>query len=149
MLFPFAGREAPPFDAGLRRIYRASEYVCQNFRLRPDQVNGRWAEYLAAHGHKSFTFITAYNPYSDVTTSRADNLARSRVLRGWVKERRFDYLPAAGVDPGGEWPEEVGLMIFNVPLSVALDVGAGLGQHAILYGTGGVAEVLWCRCTLP
>ena len=146
MTLPFSDSKAPPFDAGLLRIYRASEYVCQSFRLRPGVSNGRWAESLATHGHESFTFITAYNPYSDVTTTLPENLARAQVLRKWVEQQGFDHLPAAGVDPYGVWPEEIGLMIFDMPLSIGLELGRGLGQNAILYGHGGTAEVLWCDC---
>ena len=150
MTLPFAGTKAPPFDAKLWRIYRASEYVCQNYRLRPGVVNGRWAEYLAAQGHKSFTFVTAYNPYSDVTTPLYVNLARAQVLRKWVEEQGYEYLPAAGVDPSGEWPAEVGVMVFDLPLGLGLQLGAGFGQHAVLYGgLDGCCEVLWCQCRLP
>ena len=149
MTFPFAGQEAPPFDAGLLRTYRASEYVCRNYRLRPGIVNGRWAEYLAENGHGSFTFVTAYNPYSDATTPPHVNLARAQVLRNWVREQGYAWLPAAGVDPSGDWPVEVGVMVFDLPLGRALEVGAGFGQHAICYGgVEGVLEVLWCRCGL-
>ena len=151
MTFPFTASEAPPFDAGLWRIYRASAYHCHNFRLRPGSPNARWAEYLAAHGHLSFTFITAYNPYSRTTTTLSENLALAQVLRSWVKEQGYDHLPAAGVDPSGEWPEEIGLMVFDLPLQEALRVGVGLGQNAILHGSAedGLAEILWCVCHLP
>lgn len=149
MALPFENQDAPPFCHQLLRDYRASIYACQIYRLRPGHINVPFEKSIAARGHSSYAFLTAYNPYSDVSTPLHINLARAQVLRSVVKKRGYPTLPAAGIDPSGEWPEEVGLMLFDVSLQEALELGAGFGQHAILYGeVGAEPAILWCKCNL-
>ncbi|NJC25144.1 DUF3293 domain-containing protein [Neolewinella antarctica] len=139
----------PPFDPALHHVYRKGRYLCGDFRLQPGESNARFAEWMSQRGHKTYAFVTAYNPYSDGTTSLPENLARSRVLRKLVEEQGFAHLPAAGVDPAGEWPEEVGVMLFDVALENALKIGIDFKQNAILFGEiSGEPAVLWCRCVL-
>lgn len=149
MTLPTSGRPAPPFSPSLHRIYCASVYVCHNYRLRPGLVNAPWEEYLALRGINSYTFLTAYNPFSEIGLAIHENLARSQVLRSVVKEQGLVAMPAAGVDPSGDWPEEVGLMLLDVPLELSLSLGIQFEQNAVFHGSRGQAgRVLWCQCQL-
>ena len=131
------------------RVYHSSRYQVGSFTLSPGTRGPAWEAYVREKGAGSYTFITAYNPYSAGLLPRRENVARSQVLRQEVRSMGYDFERCVGVDPCGEWEDEPGLMVYDIPLGEVLALGRKWNQNAILYAKLGQAPcVLWCECNL-
>lgn len=94
--------------------------------------------------HKSFNvstsaIVTAYNPYGQLT-DRSINELNQQKLEDEVTQY-WDYLPADGSDPGGEWPAEPSLLILGIPLEEALTLGRRFKQHAIFFASNSEDDI--------
>lgn len=83
---------------------------------------------------RSAAFITAYNPFGELTTP-AINRRSHRALTAEVTGT-WEHHPAKAFDPLGKWPAEPGLLVLAISLPDALELGLKYNQHAILYVDG-------------
>jgi hypothetical protein len=85
--------------------------------------------------------VTACNPFSE-QLDPAENAKRQEVLVGLVEAVGLTWLPAAGVDPLGEWPSEPSLAVCD-PTDAQLDRWMELfGQNAVVVAEhGGLAAL--------
>ncbi len=96
-------------------------------------------------GHDCAVFITAYNPMGTAQPA-ADNIAANRRLA----DRLFGMTPhvfdGAGYDPSGNWEAELSFMAFGVDRAVAITLGAGFSQDAVVWiGADAIPELLLTR----
>jgi acetyl esterase/lipase len=98
----------PPLSRDLIASYQVpptSLQVCQG---------EQWVDVLDALADPySFFVVTSDNPYSRVLDVN-DNETRRRELRDFLDSRHIAYLEARGHDPGGTWPDEMGVALFGV-----------------------------------
>jgi len=122
----------------LLEAYRAARYEVdtgdQRLVLRVDQPSAALARLHQRYAVNCSAFITACNPGSRIC-SPAENHRAGHALIRQVEQRNLAWLPAAGVDPAGRWPEEPGLLILGLGPSGALPLARQFGQAAIIVNT--------------
>ena len=91
---------------------------------------------------RAFAVVTAHNPRSE-KLSDEENERRHKELERVLLERNAAFGPSAGESPGGEWREE-GVVVYDVSLEGALELGRMFEQHAVLYGQGERVALVWC-----
>ncbi len=91
---------------------------------------------------RAFVIVTAHNPRSE-KLSGEENERRHRELERVLLERRAAFGPSVGESPDGAWREE-GVVVYDVSLEGALELGRRFEQHAVLYGQGGRVALVWC-----
>lgn len=116
------------WQAYVDAIYRVDGKM--DFRI------GKYSPALArlheAHGARHSDFITAFNPASK-RLSAAENVARHTELGEQLEALGANRLPAAGVDPNGEWPPEPGYLVFDLAHEQILALGRAWGQNATVH----------------
>jgi len=75
--------------------------------------------------------ITAYNPFGQQVLPELNQSNQAQLIV--EVESRWNYLPAEGYDPSGQWPAEPSLLVLGISLEDALELGQKYKQHAILY----------------
>jgi len=75
--------------------------------------------------------ITAYNPFGQQVLPATNQSNQAQLLIDI--ESRWNYLPAEGYDPSGQWPAEPSLLVLGISLDGALGLGRKYEQNAILY----------------
>lgn len=136
-----------PLD--LVAAYQAAEY-CVNaglatFSFHVQTHSPGLARLLQETQQHCAVFITAHNPFSE-PLSKAENQAANAQLRQRLVELTSHLYPAAGTDPGGEWPPEPGYLALGVPLAAAQQLGREFRQNAIVWiGADAVPELVLLR----
>jgi len=78
--------------------------------------------------------ITAYNPFGQQCLPELNQSNQAQLIAD--VESQWNYLPAEGYDPSGQWPAEPSLLVLGISLDDALELGRKYKQHAILYVDG-------------
>ena len=91
---------------------------------------------------RAFAIVTAHNPRSERLSDEA-NERRHEELEKVLLERNATFGPSVGESPDGEWREE-GVILYDISLERALELGRRFGQHAVLYGQGERVALAWC-----
>ncbi len=127
-------------------IYLQTNYIVQDgesrfvFRIGETNVD----ELLNRYQATSWTFITAYNPYSEQLSS-AENETRQSELVELVKSKNLHFLEGFGECTTPEWEHEICLFIFNIELQTAIELAKKYEQNAIVFGElCGVPRLIWC-----
>lgn len=97
----------PPLSRDLIASYQVPPTSLQVYQ------GEKWIDVLDMVEEADFFVVTSDNPYSRVLDD-ADNETRRRELRGVLDSRHVAYLDARGHDPGGTWPDELGVALFGV-----------------------------------
>ncbi|MTB51490.1 DUF3293 domain-containing protein [Lewinella sp. W8] len=140
---PHNDKSLKEFDQQLNDAYLRAEYWAGDFCLKIGHPAPKLDAWLRAHGHSHYAFITPCNPRSQVISDEK-NTERLNELRDLLNMFRLDFLPATGRDPQGEWPDEPGFLVFDIPLSVLHDVARGYEQNAVVEGRlRGVPLLVW------
>jgi len=131
----------------LERAYRNTAYCVDGpqgpVRIRIDENSATLDALLAEYGVGSWVFITAWNPRSE-EISIENNRLLNNSLRAELLGAGYRWLEGSGVADDRRWSEE-SLLVFGLPLEVALALGRRYGQNAIVAGTaGGCAVLHWC-----
>ncbi len=82
--------------------------------------------------------LTASNPGSRLL-SLAENERAHRRLLDRLPGRGRDSLPVRATDPGGLWPDEIGLLVPGITLDLARRLAREFGQNAFV----------WCHLRQP
>ncbi len=93
--------------------------------------------------NRRFSVVTAYNPRSQLL-EKAENQARHQQLEADVLALGWQSAPSLGSSPSGDWIEH-GLLIWDAPLELVLDLARRYGQHAILFAEAGQVALVWCE----
>ena len=83
---------------------------------------------------RAFAIVTAHNPRSERLSSE-ENERRHEELEKVLNERNAVFGPSVGESLDGEW-REAGVIVYDVALEEALELGRRFEQHAVLYGQG-------------
>jgi Protein of unknown function (DUF3293) len=127
-------------------IYLETNYIVQDgesqfvFRIGETNVD----ELLNRYEATSWAFITAHNPYSR-QLSIAENETRQSELTDLVKSKNLRFVEGFGECTTPGWEHEMCLFIFNIELTLAIELAKKYEQNAIVYGElGGVPQLIWC-----
>lgn len=80
----------------------------------------------------SCAFITAYNPYSEIT-SDSQNVQRNQVLFNELKSKELFFLNGEGKHPSGNWPGEASYLILGISVDESKELGSKYEQNAIIW----------------
>ncbi len=100
--------------------------------LHIDEYNVELNKLFKAYNTSTCTFITAYNPYSQVL-KEAVNIARNQDLAAELDDRALKYLPAEGIHPSGEWPIEASYLVLGLSYEESCELGKKYKQNAIVW----------------
>ena len=117
----------------LEAVYRAAG---TRFRLTPKPNN------QVLYGGCSFALVTAHNPRSRLL-SKEENDARHASLVKVVEGLKLTWQASVSMSPDASW-QEAGVIVFNVEVNTALELGRQFEQNAVLYGNGRQVGLLWC-----
>jgi len=83
-------------------------------------------------GHKTATFITACNPFSN-SLSDEDNQLRNIQLKADLNNLNIKFIDGFGQDPLGEWAGESSFFALGIDYDLASELGAKYEQNAIVW----------------
>ncbi|HET8899949.1 MAG TPA: DUF3293 domain-containing protein [Rhodanobacteraceae bacterium] len=133
----------------LQAAYAAANYAIRersgSLRLRIGGTDAALASLLARHGSDHAALVSAFNPRSE-RLSRAMNRQRHAWLLARLQAERRRWLPARNSDPGGDFPAEAAVLIFDLDLADARGLGRAFDQNAVvLIDARGLARLCWLR----
>lgn len=134
-------------QARLHAAYRLAIYTIDGrLQRRIGVIDAEADRWLAAQGVvQRWAIVTACNPLG-AAVDEARNMAASVRLQATLQAQGIRHLPAAGLDPAGQWPAEASALLIDPPGDAAAELGRQFGQNAIITGRLGEAPVLrWLR----
>jgi hypothetical protein len=115
------------------------------FVLRIGQRSSELARLFELTGKSGATFITAENPFSQVTAATMNNTNQAR-LRYDLVAIGATLLDGAGHGQDPAWPPEASYLAIGVSLAQASELGRNYGQNAIIWADeGAVPELVLLR----
>ena len=120
-------------QAYLEAEYRI--YAEAPFSLRVGSGSEALHALYARKGVHSAAFITPYNPLGHLLTDR-ENQLKLQELENTLDGLDLPYLPAAGLDPQGEWPPEKGVLVLGLSLEQVREIGREFRQNGVLWCDG-------------
>lgn len=134
---------------GLEQAYRDALYSVQAgvhrpcFRIGLYNAQAEAQLSRAAGPFQAWAIITPCNPGS-VALCAHENAARLENLRHWLAQQGYRWLDSSNHDAHGPWPDEPGMLVLDIPLTVAISLGRELGQLALVVARRGAApELVW------
>lgn len=115
--------------------YRSAHYVVladNQFTLRVGEISTELTELLSRKNVSCAAFITACNPFSNISTENENLTAQSALLNDLL-ELRLNIIPGVGKDPDGLWPGEQSFLALGISLEQATVLGNKYGQNAIIW----------------
>jgi uncharacterized membrane protein (UPF0127 family) len=121
--------------------YNATDYIVYNndIIIKIGDNNKNLADLLQKHNFKSWAFITAYNPYSNVLTDDENSLQHQQLI-----DLSTNYMVFEGEGKGQNpnWKPEKSLLILGITRNEAIIMGKHFKQNAIVFGEFGNATEL-------
>jgi hypothetical protein len=115
--------------------------------LRIGQPSPRLDRLLDSLGAREWAFISAANPRSQ-PLSESENESRHSTFRALMEQKSFQVFEGEGIPDQPGWTAEPSLLILAVTLEEALELAAGFGQNAIVWGERSApARLVWCDST--
>ena len=128
--------------------YNATRYriiTDTSFNMRIGQRSPHLLKLYKKHDCLSAALITAWNPYS-VVTSESDNTAAQLRLETVLSERSVPFISAIGEDPEMEWPAEESVLALNLNLNATKELGFEFLQNAVVWsGQDAVPQLVLLR----
>ncbi|HLT98643.1 MAG TPA: DUF3293 domain-containing protein [Burkholderiaceae bacterium] len=84
------------------------------------------------HGVSCSAFITAWNPYSQLTDA-ATNTTKQRALAKDLEQEGLTMFPGIGIHPSNQWPGEESFFVLGLTLNAAKQLGIAFQQNAIVW----------------
>ena len=100
--------------------------------LRIDEYNAELNKLYKVYNTRTCTFVTAYNPYSQVLKESV-NIARNKGLAAELDDKALKYLPAEGIHHSGDWPIEASYLVLGLSLEESCELGKKYEQNAIVW----------------
>lgn len=124
--------------SNLLEAYKQTHYKCPDLGIviKINEKNLLLDKYLTENGYMTYSFITAWNPFSKQLTP-ADNSNRNSQLEMDLKGLTF--FEGIGIDPEGLWPGEESFLVFDVSEENANGLMVKYEQNAIVFGDRGYA----------
>jgi hypothetical protein len=117
-------------EAYLQAEYRI--HAGMPFSLRVATHSEALRALYAQMGVHSAAFITPCNPLGHLLTARENEL-KLQELENTLDALGLRYLPAEGLDLQGEWPPEKGVLVLDLSLDQARDIGREFRQNGVLW----------------
>ena len=122
-------------DSNLISSYQSSNYhvhTPQPFTLNIGVASQPLKSlYLKTH-LKSASFITAYNPHSQVLTNNENELRNAKLIAE-ITQRSLMFIEGVGQCTECEWPEEKSVLVLGINFEAAKTLGQHYGQNAIVW----------------
>ena len=94
-------------------------------------------------GCESWLFITAWTPFSRVTTDE-ENSFRNASLKRRLDQLGYLSFRGVGVPDADDWRPEESFLVFDVSTERAKKLCDEFEQRAVVIGArGGIAQLLW------
>jgi hypothetical protein len=94
------------------------------------------------HKVDSAAYLTAFNPYSELTATSKNERAQRRLIQD-LRSRSKNIFLGAGKDPSGVWPEEPSVLALDMSRSEAVQIGERYRQNAVVWiWTDGIPELV-------
>ncbi|WP_376696848.1 DUF3293 domain-containing protein [Wenzhouxiangella sp. EGI_FJ10305] len=121
----------------LLQAFSATDYRVRvagsDYVVRPGRQHEGVDEALA---RRPWAIITAFNPNARQVDD-AVNEKQHRLLLDTLARLGLETYPAVNRDPGGEWPDEIAVLIVGADLSELDTLAEWFGQAAIVTGRAG------------
>ena len=117
-------------EAYLQAEYRV--HADTPFSLRVGTHSEILRALYAQTGSHGAAFITPCNPLGHLLTARENEL-KLQELENTLDALGLQHLPAEGLDPQGEWPPEKGVLVLDLSLDQARDIGREFRQNGVLW----------------
>ena len=134
--------------ADLVMAYRETEFVLdigvEECVVRiPSGVPKSLTKFLKSQKAKTWSIISAYNPYSR-KLSTDENQRRESLLQQLMAVSQCKFYPAVGRSVAGDW-QEPSLLVLDLSYDMARAIGTAFGQNAVVFGErGAVVEMIFC-----
>lgn len=132
----------------LKSAYLQTNYVAEDKNerivIRVGEHNSALDKLLESYGIKTWAFVTAYNPFSELLTEK-ENQIRQKNLVEQLKKNNFRFLNGYGKGADENWQAEPSVLVFAIALDEAISISRKFGQNAIVFGeTGKAPQLVWC-----
>jgi len=145
---PDRSTEATLIDQRLREAYLSTHYNVMEavpFTLKIGESSQELKSLYRAYNVKSAAFITAWNPMSEVTPVR-ENEINQHHLRERLDLVSSAVLPGMGVGITGNWPGEPSFLSLGVSKRITKEVGNEFSQNAVVWmGENCIPELVFLR----
>lgn len=123
----------------LRQAFEETHYIVHHlspFTLRIGQHSPELDALLQETGHDCATFITAWNPLSQLL-SLEENQKRQQNLLNEVNERGLVRLSGIGQHPSNGWPSEESILVPGLQQEAARAIARKFSQLAFVWAEKG------------
>jgi len=111
--------------------------------IKVDEKNIKLDELLKSHNQHEWAYITAWNPYSELTSLKI-NQQRNQELKADLKKYIIFEGEGVGADPN--WVPEQSFLVLGITREDAIKIGRNYRQNAIVVGSfQSVAELVWIK----
>ena len=126
-------RPAPRLPSTLLDAYKATDFAIDDpaITLRVGQASAQMDAELRAKNATRASVVTAYNPFSEETDPRANDL-RQQMLRHALQSVGLNVRVAEGRDPSGMRPREPSLLVMSTDPALEDRLLRDYEQHAIV-----------------
>ncbi|MBU1692079.1 MAG: DUF3293 domain-containing protein [Gammaproteobacteria bacterium] len=117
------------------KAYLATDYkvmAAESFVLNVGRASPELALRFKLDRTDSAAFITAWNPFGELT-SDSENHAAQQELLAEIKTLGSLYLDGEGRDPSGRWPGEPSFLVFGISLEDAKNLARQFRQNGFVY----------------
>ena len=137
--------EDTTWDAYLRTVFEVdSPQQDKPIKIRIDEESAELDELLRSNDAKSWVFITAWNPDSDLR-SRSENDQRNQRLRAKLVANALQVFSGRGLGEDERWEPEESFFVPGASIRFGVELGREFGQAAIAAGYAGEpARLLAC-----
>ena len=120
----------------LLRAYRAAIYVIYadegDIVLKVDEASADLAKLMKKYGVTSAALITAFNPYSVLSTAEENVRNHNRLIAN-IHSLGLKIMAAEGADPSHIWSSEPSILILEISLEDAECLADRYQQNAFLW----------------
>jgi hypothetical protein len=115
--------------------------------LRIDQYSEPLSQLFSTSGHRSATFITAFNPFGQIQNPEVNQEACASLFRRLCRlVGPGRIIKGEGLDPSGKWPAEKSFLALGLDLETSSALGREFGQNAIVWaGVDAVPRLILLR----
>ncbi|WP_404396716.1 DUF3293 domain-containing protein [Idiomarina loihiensis] len=124
-------------DKELLDNYKNTDYWLavgeKTITLTIGQKNNAFDRLCERTGHTTGTFITAFNPQSQLLT-KSENESRNKQLATHLEQIADVYcFPGEGQDREKQWPPEASFMVLGLSQKTAIDLAQEYQQNALVW----------------
>ncbi|MFN7119775.1 MAG: DUF3293 domain-containing protein [Saprospiraceae bacterium] len=122
-------------DQSLLKAYEETIYQVLEppISIQINMPNADLAAFLRAHDARTWAFITAWNPKSQLLSPQENNQRHTELVKR-IKKGSYPFFLGKGIGKDANWEPEVSLFVLHISKMEALQVGRYFEQNAIVFG---------------